>query len=730
MNRLKLAVAMFAVTTVVALPTAPAAFAAPAQVAATANLSVSAQAALASSTTAAPLLMIHGFMDSCHDAFDYNPSGWDTSNSGGYGTASSFLSGLGFTNQVQIGYYTSAQPGLSVQDYDTSGAQGYKCDYNLQTSSDIKGSATGSNAYNGQCNNIDTNTSDYGTTNDHIARLGCLLAWLIFDHYTLQGQPVNVLAHSMGGLIIRYAIGATNAGVANFPPQRLLVANVVTVATPHQGLPDNGTPASYYEAAVILDGNSNELSDMDASSGLMSTLGGSAYQQPQGLTGTYWTLMGASDGPYGSAPFCDAPPPSGAITDGGNIISCWLGDGDSVVPDHSQMGMQSNAKILYGVQLGQIISCSPTCVYTLNTADAATQYEHEVTIPCGSFLGVTACFKAGPYYLNDTGSGGTKAWECHNCGAGIPGGNPVNESRSLTATSAGLQHNSALCVAGRFSDGSTDQAILNAYNANGGVGNLGCPFDNGGGVYVHYWSGPQANVQDFNGGSFGPAVMVDGPQGSYFVNYGFRTAYVGGGYAKTCLAPVNNAYSYAGGTRQDFVNCYMTWTSAGGVVVHGPNPTTCTDYGGSTMTGPNGCVGFHTAPPPGKPASGNVWFSGKGVGFKGQEIWTYANGTVATSTAVYNLSGLNTATASQLQAYIPNNYSDASHAHYHYCSPGGGCADGYVNQNNFTNAWATFGAVCTTDGTATITLADDGGDTYPAIVGADAIRAVHTGIAC
>jgi hypothetical protein len=103
---------------------------------------------------------------------------------------------------------------------------------------------------------------------------------------------------------------------------------------------------------------------------------------------------------------------------------------------------------------------------------------------------------------------------------------------------------------------------------------------------------------------------------------------------------------------------------------------------------------------------------------------------VATSTAVYNLSGLGTTTAWQLQAYIPNNYSDASHAHYHYCSPGGGCADGYVNQNNYTNAWATFGAVCTTDGTATITLADDGGDTYPAIVGADAIRAVHTGIAC
>jgi hypothetical protein len=65
-----------------------------------------------------------------------------------------------------------------------------------------------------------------------------------------------------------------------------------------------------------------------------------------------------------------------------------------------------------------------------------------------------------------------------------------------------------------------------------------------------------------------------------------------------------------------------------------------------------------------------------------------------------------------------------------FCGTGDGCADGYVNQNNYTNAWATFGTICTTDGTATITLADDGGDAYPAQVGADAIRAVHTGIAC
>ena len=316
---------------------------------------------------------------------------------------------------------------------------------------------------------------------------------------------------------------------------------------------------------------------------------------------------------------------------------------------------------------------------------------------------------------------------------GVTFTNQIPDDESLHPTVAGYQAMSdvleARLDAGYFADGSTDQNIVNAYNASGGLGGFGYPADNGGGPYVHYSDVARANVEDFTGGGFGPVIMVDGPRGTFLVNYGFRDAYIGG-YASTCLAPVDNAYSSGGGTRQDFVNCYMTWTPSSGVVVHGSDPTTCTDYGGRTMTGPNACVGFHTAPAPGQPASANVWYSGGGVGLFGQEIWTYGNGTTATSTAVYNLSGLDTIHVMQLQAYIPDNNANASNAHYRYCAPGSACVDGYVNQNNYANQWATFGAVCTTDGTAMITLADDGGDTYPAVVGADAIRAVRTGIVC
>ena len=167
-----------------------------------------------------------------------------------------------------------------------------------------------------------------------------------------------------------------------------------------------------------------------------------------------------------------------------------------------------------------------------------------------------------------------------------------------------------------FQNGRIDNGIVSYSNcnagrfANGGQSTLGCPFDNGGGVFVHYWSGPQANVQDYTGGSFVPAVMVDGPYGTFFVNYGFRTSYISGGYAATCLAPADNAYSYNGGTWQDFANCYMTWTPAGGVVVHLPAAATCTNSGGPTITGPNACAGFAT--------SAGTWFSGGGVGLYGQ----------------------------------------------------------------------------------------------------------------
>ncbi|HEX6544245.1 MAG TPA: hypothetical protein VF040_20990, partial [Ktedonobacterales bacterium] len=93
------------------------------------------------------------------------------------------------------------------------------------------------------------NPDSDGTYNEHIGRLACRLAWLIWDEFTSKGKPVVVVAHSMGGLIIRDALylASRKPGSPPLPsglyPDHLLVPAVVTLATPHIGLPDWQTSA-------------------------------------------------------------------------------------------------------------------------------------------------------------------------------------------------------------------------------------------------------------------------------------------------------------------------------------------------------------------------------------------------------------------------------------------------------------------------------------------------------
>lgn len=72
---------------------------------------------------------------------------------------------------------------------------------------------------------------DQNTSIDH---LGYHLAWHIYWNYTQFNKPVDIVAHSMGGLITRKAVqGVANSNPAF--PSRLLIEDIVTVGTPHQG---------------------------------------------------------------------------------------------------------------------------------------------------------------------------------------------------------------------------------------------------------------------------------------------------------------------------------------------------------------------------------------------------------------------------------------------------------------------------------------------------------------
>lgn len=76
------------------------------------------------------------------------------------------------------------------------------------------------------------------TVNTSVRHLAYHLAWYIYHNYTADGRAVNLVGHSMGGLIIRYML----TGVGREPgfPSALIVRNAVTVATPHEG---GGFPA-------------------------------------------------------------------------------------------------------------------------------------------------------------------------------------------------------------------------------------------------------------------------------------------------------------------------------------------------------------------------------------------------------------------------------------------------------------------------------------------------------
>lgn len=72
------------------------------------------------------------------------------------------------------------------------------------------------------------------TNQTDIRHLGFHLAWYLYDHFSRDGTPVQIVAHSMGGLVVRYALAQVERNTAGYP-DRLLVEDVVTLGTPHAG---------------------------------------------------------------------------------------------------------------------------------------------------------------------------------------------------------------------------------------------------------------------------------------------------------------------------------------------------------------------------------------------------------------------------------------------------------------------------------------------------------------
>lgn len=142
-----------------------------------------------------PVLLLHGF----------NIAGNSDATTWNYARA--YLTSVGFTGPIQSVAY-------------------YGCDAGFDLDSSMYGPHDGSG---GDSCGFGGHSTDTG-----IQHLAQHFAWMVHDLYAVNWQCVDVLAHSMGGLVLRLALDGVERGVTGFPPE-MCVEDAVTMGTPHAG---------------------------------------------------------------------------------------------------------------------------------------------------------------------------------------------------------------------------------------------------------------------------------------------------------------------------------------------------------------------------------------------------------------------------------------------------------------------------------------------------------------
>ncbi len=193
-------------------------------------------------TTGKRVLLVHG----------YDPWGDPTSSCDMWSTYESALSSYGFSGPMTtIGYYdTQVACDVSVIPYGSPSVH----------------------------------QAPSGGVHDRyveIEHLGYELAWTIYERWSRHGETVDLVAHSMGGLVTRYALAQVQRGHPDFPPA-LLVEDVVTFGTPHGG-------SGYANWCWT-----TQCGDMGYGSSFQSWIASHA-RNPQVGSGTDWTVIGSED---------------------------------------------------------------------------------------------------------------------------------------------------------------------------------------------------------------------------------------------------------------------------------------------------------------------------------------------------------------------------------------------------------------------------------------------------
>jgi hypothetical protein len=119
------------------------------------------------------------------------------------------------------------------------------------------------------------------TQNTNIRHLAYHWAWYVRDHFESRGRCVEAVGHSMGGLIIRYALAQVQRDHPAFP-NAICVEDVVTFGTPH-----SGTLATFLCGWL-------QCRQMRGGSEFLDWLRNNA-REPDGRGGTDWTVIGSYD---------------------------------------------------------------------------------------------------------------------------------------------------------------------------------------------------------------------------------------------------------------------------------------------------------------------------------------------------------------------------------------------------------------------------------------------------
>lgn len=231
-----------------------------------------------SHVTSAPVLYVHGYI------FNVCPGG-DVSTL--FAAEHSMLQSMGYTGPADnISYYACDTKGSVIWQHGDSNTYFPGGDYALDNTPTSRGGAT---------------------DNTDIRHISYQLAWYIYDTYSSKGQTVNLVAHSMGGLITNWMLYQEAQHNPLFPPY-LYVQDSVTVSTPYDGVNDGYNNISWCPG-------STQCTQLKAGSALTKELHSYGLNS-QATNGTDWTAIGG-------APCDTVDAPDGTTINSGDTHKMW-----------------------------------------------------------------------------------------------------------------------------------------------------------------------------------------------------------------------------------------------------------------------------------------------------------------------------------------------------------------------------------------------------------------------